>query len=425
MARKSRQEMRWFFSVGRRGFASASSLAILSPMSSPYANHWALDQSVTFLNHGSFGACPRAVLEEQSRLRAEMESEPVRFLARELPDRLLAARVALAEFLSVDAEDLAWVANATTGVNAVLQSWEFKAGDEILTTDHVYNACRNAMVRVAERSGAHVKVVKLPFPLRHEDEVTAAVLGAITHRTRFLLLDHVTSPTGLVLPVANIVPAVEGRGIPVLVDGAHAPGMIELEVARLGASFYTGNCHKWICAPKGAAFLWVRPDLQDRVRPSVISHGANAPTTKLSRFRLEFDWLGTDDPTPYLCVPTAIRTMESLVPGGWPEILVRNRTMALEARNFLAQALRASPPAPDSMIGSLAAVPLPPSPTGPPASAFDTDPLQDQLLFEDHIEVPINAFANGRLVRVACQLYNHLDQYRRLGQVLARRLGVS
>ena len=266
-------------------------------MSAGLAARWALDPGVLFLNHGSFGACPRAVLDHQAALRAQMEAEPVRFLARELDDRLDAARTALAGFLGADAADLAFVTNATGGVNAVLRSYAFAAGDELLTTDHTYNACRNALDFVAERTGARVVVVTLPFPVASPDAVVEAVLARATPRTRLALLDHVTSPTGLVLPIARLCAELGARGVPVLVDGAHAPGMVELDLDGLGAAYYSGNCHKWLCAHKGAAFLWVRRDLQPSVRPLTISHGANRSKPGRSRFRVEFDWTGTADPT--------------------------------------------------------------------------------------------------------------------------------
>jgi len=390
------------------------------------ARLWPLDPAVIFLNHGSFGACPAEVLRHQAGLRAEMESEPVRFLLRELPDRLAAARRALADFVGADADDLAFVTNATSGVNAVLRSLVLSAGDELLVTDHAYNACRNALEFVAGRAGARVVVAHLPFPVGSPGVVVDAVLAAVTPRTRLALLDHVTSPTGLVLPIARLVGELAARGVEVLVDGAHGPGMLPLDLRALGAAYYSGNCHKWLCAPKGTAFLWVRRDRQAGVRPLTISHGANAPQADRSRFRLEFDWTGTGDPTAWLTVPKCIEYLGSLTEGGWPALMARNRALALEARALLCAAVGTEPPCPDEMVGTLAAVRL------PDGQATDlgwrqADPLQQQLFDGWGIEVPVVRWPAPprRLVRVSAQLYNVRDHYVRLADALRKELAAE
>jgi len=393
-------------------------------MPSPLAAHWTLDPAVRFLNHGSFGATPRAVLEEQARLRAEIEREPVLFLARQYGARLDAAREALAAFLGAAARDLVFVPNATSGVNATLRSLELAPGDELLTTGHAYNACRNALEFVARRAGARVVVAPLPFPIDGPDVVVERVLDALTPRTRLCLLDHVTSPSALALPVERLCAELRARGVLSLVDGAHAPGMLELDVPAVGADVYTGNLHKWVCAPKGAAFLWARPEHQAWLRPTAISHGANADTRARSRFWLEFDWPGTDDPTAYLCVPSALRTLGELLPGGWPALREHNRALAVAAHAHLCERLDLAPPAPESMLGSLATVILPGDPPPPPPTVFDVDPLQ-RALFERHsIEVPVWTFGAPprRILRVSAQAYNDLDDYRALGDALALEL---
>ncbi len=379
---------------------------------------FSLDPGIDFLNHGSFGACPREVLAAQARLRDQLEAEPVRFFVRELEPLLAGARAALGAFVGADPDDLAFVPNATAGVNEVLRSLRFDRGDELVTTDHAYNACKNALDFVADRAGARVVVAHVPFPIDDPDEVVGAVVAAVGPRTRLALVDHVTSPTGLVLPIAAIVRALEDRGVRVLVDGAHAPGMLPLDVAGIGASYYTGNCHKWMCAPKGAAFLWVRRDRQSEVRPLSISHGANSPRADVSRFRVEHDWTGTVDPTAVLAIPTAIGFLERLVPGGAAALMVANRDKALAARAVICAAIGARPPCPGSMVGALAAVELPDG-REPPTGPLFLDPLQDAL-FARGIEVPIVPFPRWprRLVRISAQAYNTMPQYERLAALL-------
>jgi isopenicillin-N epimerase len=389
-----------------------------APSAADLASHWALDPDVDFLNHGSFGAAPRAVLAAQQAWRDRMETEPVRFLSRDLEGLLDAARGELAVFLGADPDGLAFVPNATTGVNAVLASLPLASGDELLVTDHAYGACLNAVRFAAERARARVVVAEVPFPLRDAGEVTAAVLAAVTPRTRLALVDHVTSPTALIFPVEELVPKLEERGVPTLVDGAHAPGMLPLAVDALAPAWYAGNCHKWLCAPKGAGFVWARADRRQALRPVVISHGAASPRTDRSRFRLEFDWTGTHDPTPYLAVPAAIRFLGGLLAGGWPEVMARNRSLALAGRDLLCAAVRTARPAPDEMVGAMASVPLPGGGGRPRSmlSIYD-DPLHAALDAQG-IQAAIVPWHSGRLLRLSAQLYNSAAQFRRLADVL-------
>jgi isopenicillin-N epimerase len=255
---------------------------------SALAAHWTIDPRAIYLNHGSFGACPRVVQEKQSQLRVRLEAQAVQFFLRDLEAMHDEALAALGAFVGADPADMAFVPNASTGVNAVLRSLRFEPGDELLTTDHTYGACRDALDWIAERAGARVVTAPVPFPIRGADEVEAAVLGAVTARTRLALLDHVTSPTGLIFPVARLVGALAERRIDTLIDGAHAPGMVPLDLRAIGAAYYTGNCHKWLCAPKGAGFLHVRRDRQAGIVPTTVSHGLTVPRTDRSRFQLLF-----------------------------------------------------------------------------------------------------------------------------------------
>jgi isopenicillin-N epimerase len=381
---------------------------------------WPLDPGIAFLNHGSFGSCPRAVLEVQQRLRERLERQPVQFFMRDLEAMVDAARATLAQFVGANPEDLVFVPNATVGVNTVLHSLRFEPGDELLVTDHEYNACRNAFEHAAERSGARVVVVPLPFPLRGAEEIVAAILERVTRRTRLALIDHVTSQTGLVLPIETLVRELQVRGVDTVVDGAHAPGMVPLDLHRVGAAYYTGNCHKWLCAPKGAAFLCVRRDRQPLIRPLVISHGANSERTDRSRYLIEFGWTGTGDPTASLCVPEALRFMGSLLPGGWPEVMRRNRELALAARRILCTALGIEPPAPEELIGTLVSVPIADAKGARTPDALHLDPLQEKLLAEHAIEVPVITWPlwPHRLLRISAQLYNSVPQYEQLAAAL-------
>ena len=382
--------------------------------------HWALDPDITYLNHGSFGATPRAVLEKQNEFRAQMEREPVRFFVRELEPLLDESRRALASFIGADEEGLAFVPNATAGVNAVLRSLDLDKFDELLVTTQEYNASRNALDYVASLADARVVVVDVPFPIASPDVVVERVLEKVTDRTRLLLIDHIVSQTALIFPVERLVRELQARGIDTLIDGAHAPGFLPLDVRAIGAAYYTGNLHKWVCTPKGAAFLHVRENRRGGVRPIAISHGASSTRTDRSRFLIEFDWTGTFDPSAWLCIPEALRVMTSMVDGGWPEIMRRNRELALRARDLLCDALQIDKPAPDEMLGAMASVPLP---DGAMYSG-ETDPLQDRLLFEHKIEVPLMPWPRQpkRLVRISAQLYNEVAEYEKLASALRTEL---
>jgi len=379
--------------------------------------HWLLEPDIAFLNHGSFVATPIKVLERQSELRAQLEREPVRFMIKELEPLLDDARRQLAEFVGAAADDIAFVPNATAGVNAVLRSLDLDEKEELIVTSHEYNASRNALEFVATMNGAKVVPVEIPFPIDSPDVIVERVLAAVTDRTRLLLIDHITSQTGLIFPIATIIRELSARGIDTLVDGAHAPGMLPLNLRELGAAYYTGNLHKWVCAPKGAAFLYVRPNRRYKIRPIAISHGANATRTDRSRFHLEFDWTGTFDPTAWLSVPTALQFIPSLVDGGWPEVMRRNHALVLQARDLLCARLDIPHPAPDDMLGSMAAMPIPDG----DASIFgDSDPLHSTLLDRFKIEVPVMPWPAPpkRTMRVSAMLYNRLEEYEQLADAL-------
>jgi isopenicillin-N epimerase len=385
---------------------------------------WLLDDSVTFLNHGSFGACPVAVIERQRQYQAEMERHPIQFMMRRRPQLMDESRQTLADFVGCRREDLVFVNNATTAVNAVLTSLDLKPGDQLLTTNHIYNACLNAMHVAAKRSGAEVLVADVPFPIQSPDEVVEAVTSALTPRTRLALLDHVTSPTAIAFPVKQLVGALHETGVEVLIDGAHAPGLLPLHLGELGAEYYTGNCHKWLCAPKGAGFLHVREDKQDGMYPTVISHGLNKGRSDRSIMQELFDWVGTIDPTPWICVRDAIEFVDGLMPGGWQALARRNHELVLAARDLLCDSLGQTGPAPDEMLSAMATIALPDN-LGPERLDQSTAPaplteLQKRLYDESRIELPIFSFPGPprQWLRVSAQAYNTLDDYERLARAL-------
>jgi isopenicillin-N epimerase len=402
---------------------------------SPLAGHWPLDPEVSFLNHGSFGACPTAVLVAQRAWQDRMEREPVRWFTEELEPAQDEARRRIGAFLGADPDDLAFVRNATIGVNTVLRSLRFEPGDRILAADHEYNAILNAAAFVAARDGATLDVASLPFPVDGPGSIIERVLDAVRPRTKLVLLSAVTSPTAIVMPIIELAHALAGRGLEVLVDGAHAPGQVPVDIAALqaaGVSYWTGNAHKWLCAPKGSAMLWVRRDRQASIRPLAISHGANEARADRTRFRLEFDWAGTDDWSAALAIPSAMDVMAGLVPGGWPEIMARNHALAIGGRDLICDRLGIEPPTPDHMLGAMAAIPLPVN--GLPSRArspLDVDPLQVAVMKRHRIQVPVGpwpsawtpghdpALPSGRLLRLSAQLYNSLGAYEELAEGLA------
>ncbi len=384
---------------------------------------WMLEPGRLCLNHGSFGACLREVYELQQQIRLRLESGPNRFFLSELLPLTDKARRSLATFVGSADDDLVFVPNATHGVGSVLRSLRFEPGDELLVSDHAYAACRNALDFVAQRSGARVVLAEIPFPCAGPGQVIDAVLSRVSARTRLALLDHVTSPTALILPIAELTTALRVRGVLSLVDGAHAPGMLPLDLASLGADYYTGNCHKWLSCPRGVGFLWVRPELQAGIRPLAISHGARAAHAGSSRFLLEFAWTGTDDPSGRLVVSSALKLLGQALPGGWPALMQRNRALALEARELLCGRLGVAPPSPASMLGSMVLLPLPDGP-GPGRGLLARSPLEIALDSRYGIEVPIISWPAPprRWLRVSAHLYNQSSDYLKLADALQELL---
>jgi len=380
-------------------------------MSKFLMSEWLLDPDVAFLNHGSYGATPRTVLAEQERLRAKMERHPTRFMADELPGAFRAAAGRLAAFVGAAADDLVFVENATAGCNTVLNALRFAAGDEILLTDHAYPAVRKAAAHAAARAGARVVEAAVPFPVGDAADIVAAVAQKLGPRTRLAILDHVTSPTAVIFPVRELTALARAAGARVLIDGAHAPGMLTLDVPAIEADWYVGNCHKWLMAPKGSGFLWASPARQTDLHPLVISHGFG------QGFAAEFDWVGTRDPSAWLAVPAAIDFHQKL---GGPMLRERNAMLARTQATRLANAWNTERGAPDPLTGSMAAVRLPP--TGP-ATPERAQELRVRLFEEHRIESAITVFAGALWVRISAQAYNQPADYARLEHALVVAIG--
>jgi isopenicillin-N epimerase len=366
---------------------------------------WALDPDFLTVNHGSYGATPRVVMAAQDEWRRKMEAQPTRFFARILPDALREMASVLAKALSVKADEVVFVPNATTGCNAVLRSMDLREGDEILHASHVYNAVRNTMIYVAGRSGAKVVSAELPFPRPDKKVLLANIEKAITKRTRIAVIDHITSPSGLVLPIAEIIALCHAAGVPVLVDGAHGPGQVPLDLEVLGADWYVGNCHKWWSAPKGCGFLHARGERRTELHPVTISHGYG------TGFAKEFDWTGTVDPSAYLALPAALDFFERL---GGAALMERNKRLAAEAGAMLAATLGTEVGATPDFAGAMASVRLP----------FRMEPTREgaipfrMALQAAGCDAPVHGLAGGPWLRLSAYAYNELSDYQRLAQIL-------
>lgn len=368
-----------------------------------------LDDSIDFLNHGSFGAVPRSVLEAQARWRDEIERQPVLLLARRLWGLLDEALAPIAPWLGADPADLVFVPNATAAVAAVLDSLDLGPGDEILTTDHRYGAVGQALSRAARRRGFTVVEAEVPFPPPSDLAVLDAVAARLSHRTRLLLVDQITSPTALIFPVHELVALAREVGALVFVDGAHAPGHVPVDLGALGADWWTGNLHKWAFAPRPCGLLWTRRELQATTRAAIPSHW--------DEYRAGFHWTGTFDPSAWLAAPAGLEAHARL---GGPALMAENRAKARAGREILARALGFEDLCPDAMLGAMASIALPQYRGAGDLSVAMA--LQEALWSRHRIEVPLMVWGGRTLLRISAQVYNHQAQYERLAAALARLL---
>jgi isopenicillin-N epimerase len=381
---------------------------------------WPLDPTITYLNHGTVGVTPRKVLAAQQQIRDEIELQPSRFLLRELTlisvglpgaelPRIRQAAAAVAGYVGADAADTVFVDNATTGANAVLRSFPLGAGDEILVTDLGYGGVTQAAVFAARQHGATVRTAVMPFPIESVGQLVEACVAALGPRTRLAVIDHITSQSALIMPLAEIAAECRSRGVAVLADGAHAPGAIPLDIPALGVDWYTANLHKWMWVPRSSGILWTSSARQADLHPAVISWGLD------QGFTAEFDLPGTRDPSPHLAAPAAIRIMEEF---GSDAVREYNHALAWDGARLLAERWGSPFVTPESMIGTMATVALPASMGSTPDEAMH---LRSQLLFEDRIEVALHAYRGRLHARISAQIYNDLEQVERLALAVVRR----
>lgn len=384
-------------------------------MPSDLARHFLLDPAFAFLNHGSYGACPRPVMDAYRAWQAQLERQPVAFMEpAHLAERFAEVARALGAALGADADDLAWVTNATAGLNVIARSLGLMPGDEVLTTDHEYAALEKTWTFVAAQTGAVIRTVAVPLPLT-AGTFTDAIRAAMTGRTRVLFLSHVTSPTALVFPLAGIVAEARARGIVTVIDGAHAPGHVPLDLNALGADYYVGNCHKWLMAPKGTAFLHARRDRQEALVPQVISHGwtedrsASGPFGGTA-FQDAFRFQGTRDPAAWLSVPAALMFRAEQ---DWPAVSAACHRLAWEIAGDVSTVTGLAPIAtPDTSAPQMIALPLP---------DCDTAALHRDLRARC-VEIPCYRWKRKPFARLSVQGYNGADDGARLVAELARLL---
>ncbi len=378
----------------------------MSPFGRPLRRRFRLEPGTDFLNHGSFGTTPRVVLAAAERWQRRMEANPDRFMRELLPGALRAAAARLARFLGAEARDLVFVENATTGVNAVLRSLELRRGDEILGTTHTYNAVRQAIREVCRRTGAKPVEARIGLPVGHVDDLVAPIVRKMSRRTKLVVLDHISSPTGLVFPIKRLARLARARGIPALVDGAHAPGQLALDIPSLGVDWYAGNCHKWLYAPKGCAFLWARRSAQQGLHPTVISHGYG------KGLAAEFDWTGTRDFSNWLALPEALGFLLELKPS---KLRAYNHRIVTTAARGISEAWRTPLDGPADLHGSMMAIRL-------PKRLQDRDPrqLMRELLDRHRIVVAVMPIGGALWARISAQAYNVPSDYRKLTQTIPR-----
>jgi isopenicillin-N epimerase len=376
----------------------------VTTLNSSLRDQFLLNPDVAFLNHGSFGACPRPVFEDYQRWQLELERQPIEFLGRRSDELLNHARAVLAEYVNAEVDSLVFVENATMGINTVAHSLNFEPGDEILATNHEYGAMDYTWQFICRKTGACYVRQPMPLPVTTAEAFVETFWQAVTPRTRVIFISHITSPTALIFPIAEICRRARNAGILTVIDGAHVPGQLPLDLTEIGADFYSGNCHKWLCAPKGSAFLHARPEHHALIDPVIISWGYVPDSTFVSRNQKQ----GTRDIAAYLSVPAAIEFQRA---NHWDEVRQRCHALASETRQRLLDLTGLTPPAPDSpeWFAQMFTAPLPPC---------NAEELKRRLYDEYLVEVPITTWNGSHFVRVSIQGYNTREDLDRLVEAL-------
>jgi isopenicillin-N epimerase len=395
---------------------------MIKPTYDPFIQYWSHDRDIVFLNHGSFGAVPQYVVSRQRKLQDRWNEDPIRFLVREQEPLWWENKKMLAEFLHTKSSNIALIKNATQGINTILNNIDFEPGEEILSTNHIYGACLHNIQVLSKKKNIDIKLVEVPFPIQHEDQVTEAIISGISSKTKVVLIDHITSATGLIFPVKKIIEALKNTGIITVVDGAHAPGMVALDLEELRPHYYTGNCHKWMYTPNGSAFIYVREDCQEGFLPGYISHVHDSPLeNEEERWAAQFFWQGTDDTTAQLCIKDAFYFVEHILELSWEEMRMRNRKLMLEARALIHEKLGLTPSAPEHMLGFLCTFPFIAAPEKPAYGFNYFSPIGKKLFDQYAIEIPVMRLPTNPPkwhFRISPQVYNHLSQYDYLAEAL-------
>jgi len=387
-------------------------------MRNRYKDLFPLKDGTTPLNHGSFGKCPLEIIKFRNELANEMETLSTIFYTRRSRDLINWSRSILADFINAPEQDIVFVKNATTGVNSVLNSIPFKAGDEVVTTNLIYSSCRNLLEKMKKEKGINVKTARISLFPKNGEEIFEKIIKEVTSRTKLIFIDHISSESALIMPVAKIAEFARSKEIEILVDGAHAPGMIPLDITELGVTYYTGNCHKWICVPKGSAFLYVKPEKQDGTLPRIISNHFRIGTTPNERFRNSFDWQGTMDYISYICVGKTIGFIEESVDGGWKEVMKKNHELVIIGRKFICKKLGINEWAPEELTGSITTLKLGSKKVIDEETGLDI--IQVELFDRFGIEALISTIypTDERILRLSAAIYNQEEDYVKLGDAL-------